>query len=632
MRIYMKKILLALLVLMTTIVSCTDQENIEITYKTEIGITAAHIFDGYEQYKDGDFDMSIDGWKLNLSVLVYDENGLLVDKTEKLCNNLTETLNYAPYLAPGKYTVISIADFREGVGGAGYKFWNIENIVEKESNIKDLSITENNSVCPVVFETLGLDIQKISITNNPIIINADISPITALVHIYENNDDYTGSGIGGYSRFTPLCAGYFITSNKSKNNVRVIDGAFVTKYTEQSSEYNIAISEVRKNWLANEIPLNHSYRALLPDNDCLFKWHIQKNEVDEDDVFSKFSGKIKTDGQCNQKINIIQGKQYVISMILDCLSLDVFEYPANFKAKEYAQEQTEIFCKNSIDEFLAYNYESILEKDENWANTFLGADPDSHNWLSSNLYVAYYPRPGIERFEIERSVVYLNNKVDHAVMVQFLLPNLSDNLLQYMRQKLTEKYRVDYEYTSPNNYCFLNPDKSVDSRYRIVLEKYEHELMTCYNLSYILKKDYQPNDKYEEENLWTDFTTLFGSDKDMVRSTMEGYGYYYSFSDNSYSINGSDYYYIENNSYADIVGFVFNTDNQVSEFWVYYKPSKVDDVFNYLTKEYNVAVNESTQYKYVYYNDDKNLKVVLDLMNGAVVYTKLDIKQHEIPA
>ena len=146
-------------------------------------------------------------------------------------------------------------------------------------------------------------------------------------------------------------------------------------------------------------------------------------------------------------------------------------------------------------------------------------------------------------------------------------------------------------------------------------------------MSYNLRSAFYP----QEENLWIDFTNIFGSDKNTVRSTMEGYGCSFSFSDNSYSTNGSDYYYIENNDYADIVGFVFNTDNQVSQFWVYYKPSKVTDVYNYLTREYIAAENESTEYVYVFYNDSKDLKVVLDQINGAVVYTKLDMKQHETP-
>lgn len=620
----MKKILLGILALVTTFVSCTDQEDIEIIYKTKAGITAAHIFDDYEPYQTGDFELSIDGWKLNLQVFIYDDNGKLVDQAEKSCSSLSETLDYTPNLKPGEYTVISVADFRDGLGGQGYKFWNISNI----NSLQDFLITENEDIYPVVFETLGLDIQKISITNNSVAISADIKPITALVHIYENNDDNMGAGIDGYSRFTPVCAGYFIRSNKFKNVVKVENGTFSTQYSEQASEYNLAISEVTDNWLDKKNPLQHSYRALLPDNDCVFKWHIDKNKLDEDDPFSKFSGKIETDGESNQAIDLIQGKQYVLSMILDCLSLNVFEYPEDFKAREYAQEQVDEFCKNSIDEFLSYNYESILERDEDWANTFLGGTPDSHAWSSDkSLYLASYPRPGIERFEIERTVGYLNADVDCAVIVQFLLPNLSDDILQYTRQILSEKYRVDQEHTSPNNYCYLNPDESVDSHYRIVLQKDEQTSGTYYFLSYILIDAYQP----QEEDLWIDFTTLFGSDKNAVKSIMEGYGCSFSFSDNSYSANGSDYYYIENNEYADLAAFVFNTDNQASQYWVYYKPAKVTDVYNFLTQKYTAAENESAEYVYVFYNDKRDLKVTLDLMNGAVVYTKLDMKQHETP-
>lgn len=487
--------LIGALVAMLSFSSCTDQDDIEISYDAVVGITAAHIFNGYEPYQEEDFNLSSDGWKLNIQVLIYDNNGLLVDQTSKECSSISETLEYTPNLKPGEYTVISIADFREGLGGNGYKFWHIDNT----STLQDLSITENESVYPVVFETLGLDIQRISITNRSISINADIKPITALVHIYENNNDMMGAGIEGYSRFVPVCVGYFIRANKAKNQVKVENGAFATKYTEQSSEYNLAISTVMDDWLEKKNPLQHSYRALLPDNDCGFKWHIQKLELNEDDIFSQFSGKIITDGVSNQNIDLIQGKQYVLNMILDCLSLDVFEYPEKFKANEYAKLKVDEFCKESIDEFLSYNFESILEKDENWANTFLGAKPEYHNWSSSGtLYLANYPRPGFERFEIERTVGYLNTKVDCAIIVQFLLPNLSDDILQYVRQKLTDKYRVDQEYTSPNNYCFLNPDESVDSHYRIVLQKYEHELGTYYFLNYILRDAYQPKDNVPE--------------------------------------------------------------------------------------------------------------------------------------
>lgn len=131
-------------------------------------------------------------------------------------------------------------------------------------------------------------------------------------------------------------------------------------------------------------------------------------------------------------------------------------------------------------------------------------------------------------------------------------------------------------------------------------------------------------------DLWTDFVPLFGSDKNQVKSAMDEYGYSFLKSDFNYSKDGSDYYYITGNQYAQMVGFVFNPDKQVSEFWVYMNTkSNPNDVYDYLCAKYTEYETESSQYELVFYNDDKSMKVTFDLMNAAVVYTKLTMKQHE---
>ena len=123
---------------------------------------------------------------------------------------------------------------------------------------------------------------------------------------------------------------------------------------------------------------------------------------------------------------------------------------------------------------------------------------------------------------------------------------------------------------------------------------------------------------------------MFGSDKNQVKSAMDGYGYSFLMSDFNYSKDGSDYYYITGNAYAQMVGFVFNPDKQVSEFWVYMNTkSDANDVYGYLCKKYTEYESESSQYEVVFYNDDKSMKVTFDLMNAAVIYTKLTMKQHE---
>lgn len=625
----MKKILLGLLVLMTTIVSCTDQEDIEITYQSEMGITAAHIFDDYEQFQVGDFDMSKDGWKLNLLVLVYDETGKLVDKTEKLCNSLSESLTYAPYLAPGNYTVVSIADFRDGLGGAGYKFWNIEN----ESNIQDLSITENDSYFPVVFETLGIDVQNIEITNASKSIVADIKPVTSLVHVYMSDKDYSGWGIDGYSRFCVLSDGYFIKALKAKNNVRFENGDLKFNYSEQLSNYNLAISETVTKWNDKKAPTSYLYRALLPEENKGFSFNIQKRDLPKEyyDTFVALCGEFETEGNSEILPEIVSNKQYVVNMIFDAMQLVVMEYPADYNHERYTEQFVKEHNKELMVNMVNTKFENILGQDENYANVFLDMEPYEHNTYTYP-YVAYYPRTRANHFEQYVTPAYLNSDFTACCIVQLLLPNLSEDMFAYLKELLSKKFTAEEEGKfGPSYFTYIEQGKPEDdSKYRVVLEKKYNEDLDSYTyfLSYNLRQKFYPQD----ENLWADFTSLFGADANTVNSTVKGLGCSYSFSDYTYSVNGSDYYYIENNNYADIVGFVFNTDNQVSQYWVYFKPAKVNDAYNYLAKKYTAATSESTEYTYVFYNDNKNLKVVLDLMNGAVIYTKLDMKQHQTPA
>lgn len=624
----MKKILLGLLVLTASIVSCTDQEDIEIAYQTNMSITASHIFDDYEQFLEGDFDMSKDGWKLHLSVFVYDKEGMLVDKIEKSCDKLSESLNYMPNLNPGIYTVVSIADFRDGLGGKGYRFWKIEN----ESDIQNLSITENDSYYPVVFETLGMDVQKVEITDEAKFIAADIKPVTCLVHVYMSDKDYSGWGIDGYSRFSVLSAGYFIKANKAKNNIRFEDGGLVYKYSEQLSNYNLAISRVYEKWAEKKAPTSYLYRALLPEENKGFNFLIQKRELPDDayNTFLEFCGEFETVGQSGVLPEIASNKQYVVNMILDAMQLVVMEYPADYKHETYTEQFVKDYNKQQMAEMVNTKYENILGKDENYANVFLDMKPNDHT-TDTQPYLAYYPRRRADYFEQYVTPAYLYSDYTGCCIVQLLLPGLSEDMFEYLKELLNSKFAAEEEGKfGPNYFTYLESGKPEDdSKYRVVLEKKYNSQYDKYTyfLSYNLRSKYYP----QAESLWPDFTTLFGSDKSGVKSQMANLGGSYSFSDYSYSVNGSDYYYITGNDYADIIGFVFNTEDKVSSFWIYYKPAKEEIVKNYLAKIYTAADDECTSSVLVFYNSQKDLKVVLDKWNGAVIYTNLSMTQHETP-
>ena len=126
----MKKILFGLLTLVTFFVSCTDQEEIEIAYKTSMSITASHIFDSYTTVLGDEFNMkgtNNGDWDINIHAFIYDNNGNLIKKAEEQYPNLNSILNVDLDLLPGKYSVIAIAEFTGTFEGQNYKFWNISN-------------------------------------------------------------------------------------------------------------------------------------------------------------------------------------------------------------------------------------------------------------------------------------------------------------------------------------------------------------------------------------------------------------------------------------------------------------------------------------------------------------------------
>ncbi len=472
--------------------SCSsDKEDVEFEYESGITVSAAHIFDRYEPFMEGDFDISKDGWKLNLQVLVYDENGILVDKKEKTCESLSETLEYVPTLRRGEYTVISIADFRDGLGGKGYKFWDITN----EMSLQDISITENENIYPVVFETLGVDIQKLVVSDKPQVINADIKPVTSLVQVFMSDKDYSSWGIDGYSRFSVLCEGYFIKAIKFKNNIRIENGELSYKYSEQVSDYNIAISHVYEKWSDKKAPTGYNYRALLPEDNKGFSFRIQKRELPQDyyDVAVQLCGEFDTEGKSNILPRIESNKQYVVNMILDAMQLVAMELPSDFTHEAYTKQYVSDYNRGLMEKMVDIKYENILGKDEAYANVFLDDKPRDHN-ASKVPYIAYYKRSRADHFEQFVTTAYLNADYSNCCMVQLLLPDLSDESFSYLKTILGNKYVPEEEgIYGPTIWTYTEPGKTVeDSRYRVVLEKKYEEKMDkdVYFLNYVLREKY----------------------------------------------------------------------------------------------------------------------------------------------
>lgn len=215
----------------------------------------------------------------------------------------------------------------------------------------------------------------------------------------------------------------------------------------------------------------------------------------------------------------------------------------------------------------------------------------------------------------------------------FLCPedNLTNEIQLVLKESVPESAVLSYmnshyyKMTGNDSYVYFSSSSDPEtSKAIVVYNKQQRRIVFCETQHF-----YQ---KAHVKELWKDFVPLFGANQAAVKKAMGEYGYKLLMSDASYSKDGSDYYTVSGNKYITMVGFVFNPDKQVSEFWLYMDTtSDANEVYKYLLAKYKEEKTESSKTSLVFYNDDKTMKVVFDLKNGTLTYTKLSMKQHETP-
>ncbi len=215
----------------------------------------------------------------------------------------------------------------------------------------------------------------------------------------------------------------------------------------------------------------------------------------------------------------------------------------------------------------------------------------------------------------------------------FLCPedNLTNEIQLVLKESVPESavlsYMNSHYYKMKGNdsYVYFSSSSAPEtSKAIVVYNKQQRRIVFCETQHFFQKA--------HVKELWENFVPLFGANQTAVKKAMGDYGYKFLKSDASYSKDGSDYYTISGNKYITMVGFVFNPDKQVSEFWLYMDTtSDANEVYKYLSAKYKEEKTESSKTSLVFYNDDKTMKVVFDLKNGTLTYTKLLMKQHETP-
>lgn len=293
--------------------SCTDQDDIEITYSSTITVTAAHIFDDYQVETLSD-KTNLEGWNVRVYTFVYDKDGKIVKKAGGVSENLKAGFKLKMDLTPGTYKIVSIAAFEND----DLKYWDITHI----DDINTLTISEiEENPYGSIYETLGIDVRDFEVGRKSFDEEIFIKPVTSLFqiefHMRKIVEKYDGTyGFKQqYHRWINSFIYSAINQKTNCNQVRFPNGQMEFGYQTQSSNFQMAGILT-----SDAISLNsgtiYSYRALLPQKDKEFSWSY----------ILEYGGQILVEestgtGQDSGYLQIESNKQYDLDLFYDVLYL-----------------------------------------------------------------------------------------------------------------------------------------------------------------------------------------------------------------------------------------------------------------------------------------------------------------------
>ena len=436
----MKKIILGLIVLMTSFVSCMDQEAIEIKYKSNMSITAKHLFDSFTPVLENDFAMhGVNGdWNINLRAFIYDDNGELIKKVEEQYPDLSNTLTFDLDLLPGKYSLVSIADFTGIWNGTDQKYWKITN----ETNIKDLSIEQNSELLNTAFGTLGVCSKEFEIFDCVENILIDIKPVTGLLQtMIWDQTMVEGTGVNGFSVFAPFCEKIEINAPSLKQIVR-FEGINPTyKFGPQAYDYHIMTHSPRTQYEENKAKQVIGYRALLPIENCDFYWECYASEGSGEILFGPGYNQDYQVSEKTTKINVESGKQYAMDLLLDGMYLFVENHNPAIDTFDRVQSLIDRLNSDAFNQIMDRNFDTFIDLSKATVeNTFgLGL-----NYGNSLYYFSYNKYLNYLYFDFDE----LTGKVK---TIGLIFNYINDDFRKRMTEYLTNRFNV-YEKATDSHY------------------------------------------------------------------------------------------------------------------------------------------------------------------------------------
>lgn len=439
--------LIGVLVTMLSFSSCTDQDDIEISYGTTMTVSASHIFDSFQAVQTNDFNLSnYSGWEVELSSYIYDDAGNLVDETSQSSNNLSNPLNHELKLLPGRYKAVSIARFGKQEGADLSFYWEIKN----NSSLSTLTIEEaEEAYMQFTFETLGVIVTEISIDNKPQDINIEIPPVTGLLEVFFWGEDMTGFGNNGYSEMAPYCQEINIWAPNLKQQVKFADGSISYDYGVQNKEYRIAQFTPKQRYLNGQTPNEYNYRALLPIQDRDFYWDITFDRGKG----SQFGLNDFQESDYTTKISIESGKQYDLDLLFDGKYLFVQEHVADEDMTKRKERLIQELNAAAFNQIMDRNFDTFIGQSKSVIDNTFGTGYVSGNSIYYFDYNSY----------VQALVFGMDQSTNTVKTISIMFQNLNDDFRKRLVDYLTNRFTVFEKGTDQHTKAFINASTLEDA-------------------------------------------------------------------------------------------------------------------------------------------------------------------------
>lgn len=221
----MKKIIFELFALVGIISSCTN-DDITISNSITFKVNPQTVVDNLYEYKAGDLTSLGSSYKLNVSLFIYNSEGILVDKVSDQYSAYTHMMTANIDLPADSYTAVAETHVSGDV-----EFWNIEGT----EHLSTFKITDNEYIGGKS-KILGLSIRKFNIEDDAKTIDIDVENAGAVACVrFSNWNKYTN--VKTYALMGKQSCDY-ITFDTNGNNDYSLRSSSSYTYYKYLQNYN----------------------------------------------------------------------------------------------------------------------------------------------------------------------------------------------------------------------------------------------------------------------------------------------------------------------------------------------------------------------------------------------------------